>query len=30
MHIPTLENPARYLGLYIFDFGEWTARRLHR
>lgn len=25
MQIPTLDNPSNYRGLYIFDFGEWTA-----
>lgn len=25
MQLPTLDNPSRYRGLYIFDFGEWTA-----
>jgi hypothetical protein len=25
MKVPTLEQPARYRSLYVFDFGEWTA-----
>jgi hypothetical protein len=25
MRLPTLEHPERYCGLYVFDFGEWTA-----
>jgi hypothetical protein len=25
MNIPKLEQPARYQGLYVFDFGEWSA-----
>lgn len=25
MKLPHLDDPARYLGLYIFDFGEWVS-----
>ena len=25
MTIPSLEQPERYSGLYVFDFGQWTA-----
>ena len=25
MKLPQLENPQRYRGLYIYDFGDWTA-----
>ena len=25
MKLPELSSPARYQGLYVFDFGEWTA-----
>jgi hypothetical protein len=25
MKLPGLEQPQRYRGLYVFDFGEWTA-----
>lgn len=25
MKLPAVENPERYRGLYVFDFGEWTA-----
>ena len=25
MKLPTLEQPDRFEGLYIYDFGEWTA-----
>lgn len=25
MKLPTLEDPARYAGLYVFDFGAWCA-----
>ncbi|TWT45555.1 hypothetical protein RAS1_19830 [Phycisphaerae bacterium RAS1] len=25
MKLPSLSQPERYRGLYIFDFGEWTA-----
>ncbi len=25
MKIPTLDEPQRYQGLYVYDFGEWTA-----
>jgi hypothetical protein len=25
MKLPKLDNPQRYRGLYVFDFGEWTA-----
>ncbi len=25
MKLPTLDQPHRYRGLYVFDFGEWTA-----
>lgn len=25
MKLPALENPTRYGGLYVFDFGDWTA-----
>lgn len=25
MKLPTLDQPDRYRGLYVFDFGEWTA-----
>ena len=25
MQIPRVESPDRYQGLYVFDFGEWTA-----
>lgn len=25
MKLPALEQPQRYLGLYVFDFGEWCA-----
>lgn len=25
MKLPRLDEPQRYRGLYIFDFGEWTA-----
>ncbi|MFH1746798.1 MAG: hypothetical protein ABIG44_07105 [Planctomycetota bacterium] len=25
MNLPRLEEPQRYHGLYIYDFGEWTA-----
>lgn len=25
MKLPRLDEPQRYQGLYIFDFGEWTA-----
>ncbi len=25
MKIATLEQPTRYRGLYVFDFGDWTA-----
>lgn len=25
MQLPTLDNPTRYRGLYVFDFGDWTA-----
>jgi hypothetical protein len=25
MHLSGLSDPARYRGLYVFDFGDWTA-----
>jgi hypothetical protein len=25
MKLPTLEQPTHYAGLYVFDFGDWTA-----
>lgn len=25
MKLPQLDDPARYQGLYVFDFGDWTA-----
>lgn len=25
MHLPRLDQPQRYRGLYVFDFGEWSA-----
>ncbi len=25
MDLPAVEQPQRYAGLYVFDFGEWTA-----
>lgn len=25
LKLPRLEEPARYRGLYLFDFGDWTA-----
>lgn len=25
MHIPPLDQPQRYRGLYVFDFGAWSA-----
>ncbi len=25
MKLPRLDEPARYRGLYVFDFGEWSA-----
>lgn len=25
MKVPVLENPQHYRGLYVYDFGEWTA-----
>jgi len=25
MKLPNVTDPARYQGLYVFDFGEWTA-----
>jgi hypothetical protein len=25
MNVPTPEDPSRYQGLYVFDFGQWSA-----
>jgi hypothetical protein len=25
MHLPALDRPQRYRGLYVFDFGDWSA-----
>lgn len=25
MHLPRLDQPQRFRGLYVFDFGEWSA-----
>lgn len=25
MKLPAVDNPPRYQGLYLFDFGEWTS-----